>query len=139
MPILNKSWFVFLSITLCLVLRIKHEITFPLLDSDYAVQIEAAKNFSEGHGFSNQKVEGSDITFKKYLPLKKWPVGYPIAVWLCHFFTSDFVWAQVLLQALAIVLFAFSFKKMMDYFEVKPVIQVLVFGWMAISPTPFSY
>jgi hypothetical protein len=139
MEILKKKYALLFCFLLCLLLRVQHEVSFPLLDSDYGAQIEAAKNFSEGHGFSNQEVKADHITEKNFIPLRKWPIGYPMAVLFCHLFTRDWVWAQVVLQVAGALLLVFAFKKLMVYFQVRETIRSLVYLWLAFTPTPFFY
>src|ERR1041385_1761932 len=110
MRFFNSKRFVFLSLVFCFVLRVHHELQFPLLESDYAIQIEAARNFSEGSGFSNSSVHASDLSKVDHVPLKRWPVGYPLLIWLCKFIAGSWIRAQLLLQVLAVVLLIIAFR-----------------------------
>ena len=118
---INPTYLFWFCLLLALTLRVKYEMNFPQLDSDYATETEAAKNFSEGHGFSVAIVNPNNLSEITYKPLTMWPVGYAMALLPLYYISGSFINAAVLLQCISVVILIFGFIKLFKVLEVSKI------------------
>ena len=131
---------VFVILVVCaLFLRFKHEIAFPQLDSDYAVQIEAAKNYIEGKGFVNATATTDDLSIIHVKPLVKWPVGFPILLAGSFYIFHNWFNAGIFLQLLSVSLLLFSILKIFTLFGISRPVKALFVIFFGLSSSPFNY
>ncbi len=136
----NKSRLLFYFIVLIAIcLRIKHEIYFPVVESDYGVLIEAAKNFLYGKGFTNSSVSLSDLGSVGYNNLTMWPVGYSILLVPVYLICENWFIACIFWQSLGALFLIYSMYKILKLFGVEKKMLAVFLLFMAFTPTPFYY
>ncbi len=85
---------------------------------DNSFSIVAAKNFSEGHGFSIKLASSQDLSKAFYEPLVKWPSGYSCLLVVVHAFgLYDWIRSAFLLNAIGLTLLVLLLRKMMLQLE----------------------
>ena len=126
-------------LVLALALRVNFEINNPIITSDYAVQIEAAKNYLSNGIFSNANVSSDDLSQVRHVPLKLWPVGLAFFIILFNFFTQDLISAAICFQVLGSVLFVTGSVFLMRFLKVLPFCINLFLLLFAFNSTPFLY
>src|ERR1700741_4708666 len=136
---INPNTLFWVCLLLALTLRVKFEMNFPQLDSDYATETEAAKNFVAGHGFSIATVNPENLNDITYSPLRSWPIGYARALLPFYYISGSFISAAVLLQCTSVIILIFGFLKLFKTLGLsKNTISLLLF-FLAFTSTPFSY
>ena len=136
---LNPTYFFWFCLLLALALRVKNETNFPQLDSDYATETEAAKNFIAGHGFSTSTVNPENLSEITYAPLTTWPVGYAMLLVPFYYVCGSFITSAVLVQCISTILLLFGIIKLLRTFNISQLTISLCLLFLAFSPTPFSY
>jgi hypothetical protein len=136
---INPNTLFWFCLLLAFTLRVKYETNFPQLDSDYATETEAAKNFVAGHGFSIATVNPENLNDISYTPLRSWPIGYAMALLPFYYISGSFISAAVLLQCTAVIILIFGFLKLFKTlgFGKNTISLFLIF--IAFSSTPFCY
>jgi len=98
--------------------RIIQKIHFTDTGGDKAAQIEATRNFWQGHGISVKEVSAIDLSQVHYTPLIKWPPGYSLLLSpfykLCN---ENFFWGSLWLDVLTCILFIWFARKILLLFE----------------------
>jgi hypothetical protein len=96
---------------------------------DNSFSLAAAKNISEGHGYSIKMASTSDYAKVYYEPLNKWPPGYSFALVLMSKITSaGWIHAAFLLNGIALTAFVILFRKMLFQLELPSwIVNVAVF------------
>jgi hypothetical protein len=119
--------------------RAEHELYFPQIDSDYSVQIEAAKNFTEGKGFVNCETKTKDLSQTISIPLQFWPVSFPmLLVGSWHLF-HNWIAAAVFWQLLSLALLLGSGLGILRCLGVSIQIRALFLLFFGLIPSPFYY
>lgn len=131
------KFYILLLLTLCL--RVLSEINNPLLTSDHSIQIEATKNFIQSGKFANSYVESADLSHVHYNPLKLWPVGLSLIIFIINFFTNNLIYSEIIFQALGAVLVITGVLKLLKYSSVSSHIINLFLLLFAFNSAPFSY
>ncbi len=100
-----------ISLLLALTYRVKIEIAYPDLNSDYYIQAMQTEDFIEGHGFTSRHVNLKDISDIKYVTKSyTWPVGLSLILLpFCQL--TNLVNAIVIVQVLSMILLLFSLLK----------------------------
>jgi hypothetical protein len=122
-----------------LFFRFKHEICFPHLTSDYAVQMGAAKNYTEGKGFSGSAVSSDDLSKPVDKQMRMWPIGYPVLLVISWHILHNWFWAAILLQLVGVGLLLWAMLRILLYLGVSKKIRSLFLIFIALSSTPFYY
>ncbi len=110
------------------------QLSVPNLGWDNSFSIAAAKNISEGHGFSIKLASAQDISKVYYEPLIKWPPGYSLLLVLVHATgLFDWIWSAYFLNAAGLTLLVMLLKKILVQLEfplwiIHP--AVLYFGFL---------
>lgn len=126
-------------VLIALLLRVMSEINNPLLTSDHAIQLEAAKNFITDGTFTNSHVDASDLSIVKHKPLTMWPVGLSLTVYLLNFITNNLIYAEILFQCIGAILLVLGLFKLLKFFKVESKILDLFLILIAFNPAPFLY
>jgi hypothetical protein len=92
-------------IVIAVAARIFLQIHFLNTDNDKSYQLQAAKNFIDGNGFTLLEASAGNIAQSSFLPLIKWPPGYSFFVSLFFVPTQDLITASILLDAVTCILF----------------------------------
>lgn len=106
-----------LSLILCIGLRIKHEIAFPNLTSDYSMQAVETENFIEGHGFTDRLVNLKNISEVIYYQSHHEAIGLSIILVPLYYLTGSLIQSLVLVQIIGIVLLIFSVMRIFKIFK----------------------
>ncbi len=94
------------------------QLTIANLSWDNSFSIAAAKNFSEGHGFSIKLASTQDISNVYYEPVVKWPPGYSGLLVFIHSISSpDWIRAAFLLNAIGLTLLVLVLRKILLQLE----------------------
>jgi hypothetical protein len=110
------------------------QLSVPNLGWDNSFSVAAAKNISEGHGFSIKLASAQDISKTYYEPLVKWPPGYSLLLVLVHATgLFDWIWSAYFLNAAGLTLLVLLLKKILVQLEfplwiIHP--AVLYFGFL---------
>ena len=134
----NRFLFYFL-VSLVIILRVKHEIYFPAVESDDGVIIEAAKNFTNGMGFSNCDAGISDLSKMTITPLTMWPIGYSILLVPIYLVFKNWFVACIFWQSIGVLALIFFMYRILKLFNVSQNTLYLFLLFMAFTPTPFYY
>jgi hypothetical protein len=109
-------------------------------DNDNAFSIAAAKNISEGHGYSIKTASSADFSKFYYDPLNRWPPGYSWLLVIMHkLFNTDWIHTSFILNAVGLTALVIIFRKMLlqlEYPEWIVNMTVLYFGFLL---HPFHY
>jgi len=134
----NFYFYLFL-ILLAVVLRSEHEIYFPQVESDYGVQIEAAKNFVSGKGFINCLATQPDLSKPNCEQLKLWPLGYPFLLVIGWYIFHNWIASAISWQVLSMLLLLFGMLRLLTLMEVSRRLKCLFLLFFAFTATPFYY
>jgi hypothetical protein len=111
-------------------------------DYDNSFTIAAAKNISDGHGYSIQTASAEDLSNFYYDPLNRWPPGYSWLLVVAHLvFNTDWIHTSYILNAIGLTLLVLVFRKMLfllEYPEWIVNVAVLYYGFL-FHPFHFSY
>jgi hypothetical protein len=106
-------------------------------DNDNVFSIAAAKNISEGHGYSIKTASADDLSKYYYDPLNRWPPGYSwLLVFMHKLFNTDWIHTSYFLNAIGLTALVLIFRKMLfqlEYPEWIVNITVLYFGFLLHS------
>jgi hypothetical protein len=112
----------------------------PNFDYDNSYSIAAAKNISEGHGYTIRMASADDFSKSYYEPLNKWPPGYSWLLVLIHkLLSTDWIYSTYILNNMGLILIILVFRKMLfqlDYPVWLVNIAVVYFGFLK---HPFHY
>lgn len=122
-----------------LSLRVLSEVNYPILTSDDSIQIEVAKNFHQSGNFTLAWVESKDLSKIQLEPLKLWPVGLSIVVYLLNFLTNNLINAKIIFQCIGALLFVFGILKVLKQLNVSSHIINLFLLLFAFNSSPFLY
>jgi hypothetical protein len=106
-------------------------------DVDNTYCIAAAKNISEGHGYSIKMASDVDYSKFYYKPLERWPPGHSWLLCLIHkIFSKDWILTTYMLNALGLTVLVLLFRKMLFQLEfpvwiINP--TVLFFGFFEFT------
>ena len=90
----------------------------PNFDVDNSFCIAAAKNISEGHGYSIEMADPGDLSKSYFQPLNKWPPGHSWLLFLIHkIFHTDWVNTTYILNALGLTILVLLFRKLLFQLE----------------------
>ena len=128
-----------LALFVALIFRSGTELMFPKFVSDYSLQIEAARNFMDGNGFTFGRANPDNLSEIRFSTLSAWPVGYPMLLVPFYALTGSSLGAQLGLQAFAALCFVVFFHLLLRYFRVPDKVHTLALLFVAITPTPFFY
>lgn len=135
----GRTWILLL--VLCIGARLWHEAWFLKMDSDYGVQLEAAKNFLRGNGLSNAITDAGDLTGVQYAPLTKWPVFFPLILAMVQWITHNWFVTVWIVQSCSILFLLLAFIRLLKFFAVAQWLQsffVLFFIFHAAIPYYWS-
>ena len=111
-------------------------------DNDNAFSLAAAKNISEGHGYTIKTASTQDLSHFYYDPVNRWPPGYSWLLVAAHWlFKTDWIHASYILNAIGLTLLVLIFRKMLIQLEYPAWIvnvTVLYFGFL-LHPFHYSY
>jgi len=111
-------------------------------DNDNAFSLAAAKNISEGHGYTIKTASAEDLSNFYYDPVNRWPPGYSWLLVVAHWlFKTDWIHASYILNAIGLTLLVLIFRKMLIQLEYPAWIvhvAVLYFGFL-LHPFHYSY
>jgi hypothetical protein len=111
-------------------------------DYDNSFTIAAAKNISNGHGYTIQTASTEDLSKFYYDPLNRWPPGYSWLLVAAHWlFSTDWIHASFILNAIGLTLLVLVFRNMLLQLEFPEWIvnvTVLYYGFL-FHPFHFSY
>jgi hypothetical protein len=111
-------------------------------DNDNAFSIAAAKNISEGHGYSIQTASANDLSKFYYDPLNRWPPGYSWLLVIIHrLFNTNWIHTAYILNAIGLTALVLLFRKMLfqlNYPAWIVHITVLYFGFV-LHPFHYSF
>ena len=111
-------------------------------DNDNAFSIAAAKNISEGHGYTIKTASTEDLSTYYYDPVNRWPPGYSCLLVIAHWiFKADWIHSSYILNAIGLTLLVLIFRKMLIQLEYPAWIvhvTVLYFGFL-LHPFHYSY
>jgi hypothetical protein len=110
---------------------------------DNSFSLAAAKNISEGHGYSIAMASSSDYSKVYYEPLNKWPPGYSFLLLLIRKITgTDWIHTAYLLNGIALTAFVVVFRRMLFQLEF-PIwiinVAVLCFGFIPHGFSALNY
>jgi hypothetical protein len=90
----------------------------PNFDVDNSFCIAAAKNISEGHGYSIEMADAGDLSKSYFQPLNKWPPGHSWLLYLIHkLLLTDWVHTTYVLNALSLTILVLLFRKLLFQLE----------------------
>lgn len=98
--------------------RIFLQIHFLNTDNDKSYQLQAAKNFFEGNGFTLLEAFNSNISQSSFVPLTKWPPGYSFFVSPFLAVTNNLITASLLLDGLTSLLFIVFSRRILTRLQV---------------------
>ena len=111
-------------------------------DFDNSFALAAAKNISEGHGYSIKTAFAEDLSQFYYDPLNRWPPGYSWLLVGTHWLlNTDWIHASYILNALGLSLLVLVVRKLLVQLEFQKWIvnvAVLFYGFQ-YHPFHFSY
>ncbi len=111
-------------------------------DYDNSFTIAAAKNISEGHGYSIQTASTEDLSKSYYDPLNRWPPGYSWLLVAAHWlFKTGWIQTCYILNAIGLTILVLIFRKMLLQLEFPRWlvnVVVLYYGFL-FHPFHFSY
>ncbi len=111
-------------------------------DYDNSFTIAAAKNISDGHGYTIKTASTEDFSKFYYDPLNRWPPGYSWLLVTAHLaFNTDWIHTSYILNAIGLTLLVLVFRKMLfllEYPEWIVNLAVLYYGFL-YHPFHFSY
>lgn len=111
-------------------------------DFDNSFTIAAAKNISEGHGYSIQTASAEDLSQFYYDPLNRWPPGYSWLLVGAHWlFNTDWIHASYILNAIGLSLLVLVVRKLLLQlgFPTWIVNVAVLFYGFQYHPFHFSY
>ena len=118
------------------------QLIVPNFENDNSYSIAAAKNISEGHGYTIKMASANDFSKPYYEPISKWPPGYSWVLVLVQSLTSlDWIHAGYFLNALGLIALVLTFRKILLQLELPEWIvntTVLYFGFLK-HPYHFSF
>jgi hypothetical protein len=115
----------------------------PNFDYDCSFSVAAARNLSEGHGYSIQMASTKDYSKSYYDPLNKWPPGYSLLLILMKSITgTDWIHAIYILNGIALSALVLVYRKILFQLEF-PVwiihIAIFCFGFVPHAFTTYGY
>ena len=106
---------------------------------DNSFSLAAAKNISEGHGYSITMASPSDYSKVYYEPLNKWPPGYSLLVILIGKITgAGWIRAAYLVNGIALTAFVLLFRRMLFQLELPVWVVNLAVFCFGFIPHGFS-
>ena len=111
-------------------------------DYDNSFTIAAAKNISDGNGYTIRTASAEDLSKSFYDPLNRWPPGYSWLLVAAHWlFNTDWIHTCYILNAIGLTLLVLVFRKLLFLLEFPEWIvnvAVLYYGFL-FHPFHFSY
>lgn len=129
----------YILLVFALSLRVLSEVNYPILTSDDSIQIEVAKNFNQSGNFTLAWVESKDLSKIQLEPLKLWPVGLSIVVYLLNLITNNLIFAKIVFQCIGVLLFILGIFKVLKLFKVSSNIINLFLLLFSFNSAPFLY
>jgi hypothetical protein len=110
------------------------QLLLPGFEYDNSFCLAAAKNLSEGHGYSIKMADTADFSKFHYEPFNKFPPGYSWLLVLIHkILNTDWIRTVYILNALGLTALVLIFRKILFQLEYPPWIihlSVLYFGFL---------
>ena len=114
------------------------QLVLPNFGSDNTYSIAAAKNLSDGKGYSLTTVSEQDLSNTYYDPLNKWPPGYSLLlVFIKRITSADWITACYILNALGATFLILALKKIFLLLQIPGKITNIYLLFAGLFPYSF--
>ncbi len=128
---------------LAIICRMENALFNQDFNSDKEAQIIAAQSFIEGKGIKLPIADTTDISKIAYESYTQWPKGYSLYFGCIYYVVRNVYWAAFILDAIAILIYLFSWRQLIRIFSPGRINRNYVFSIFliltAFSNVPFFY
>ncbi len=135
---MQKKWLI---LCFAILLRVHHEYTWVNLGADKLDQIISAYALLNGYGTSLRYASEEDLSQTTTSIIKYWAPSFAIFIAPLLYLTDDIVFSSLCLVSLGLILFLFSWFKIIALFQENLAKNTIIFvlSFWAIANVPFSY